>query len=159
MTSPFGSERDTYYMQQALAQARKAAVCDEVPVGALVVDAEGAILAQAYNTVEKSMTQTAHAELLASRKASKRLGDWRLLGCWLYVTLEPCSMCMNFILLSRFEGVVFGAASPLFGYSLDKDAIVSLYKGDALRIVSGVCAQDSAHLLRTFFHQKRNKSG
>ncbi len=106
-------------MRQALKLAQKAAVIDEVPIGALVVNEQGVILGRGYNMVEKLCTQTAHAELRALTQAGKKVGDWRLNGCWLYVTLQPCAMCLNSIKLSRIQGVVYGAESPLFGYHLD----------------------------------------
>ncbi len=159
MSSVFGAERDSHYMKLALTQAKKAFMSDEVPVGAVIVDQQGNVISRAYNVVEKRSTQAAHAEVLAIAKAGKALGDWRLLQCWLYVTLEPCSMCMNLSVLSRLQGVVFGARSPLFGYGLDKNTASSLYNGDALRVVEGVCSQDSSQLLKQFFQQKRNASG
>jgi tRNA(adenine34) deaminase len=159
MSSVFGNERDERYMELALKQAQKAFSYNEVPVGAVVVSPDGTILSRAHNKVEKLHTQMAHAESLALSRAGKKLGDWRLIDCWLYVTLEPCSMCMSFIKLSRMRGVVFGAHSPLFGYGLDKSRASSLYNGDALQIVEAVLAQDSAQLLKRFFQQKRNARG
>ena len=89
ISSVFGAERDSYYMRLAMTQAKKAFLLDEVPVGALVVGPQGTVLSRAHNGVEKRSTQAAHAEVLAIAKAGKVLGDWRLLDCWLYVTLEP----------------------------------------------------------------------
>ena len=155
--SPFGVDRDTYFMKQALKQAHKAYDADEVPVGAVVVDADGRIIARGYNQVEKRCTQRAHAENIALEKAGKKVGNWRLHGCWLYVTLEPCVMCMEFIRLSRLEGVVFGAHSPLFGYQLDKEVSDRLYKR-AVSVIENICAQESIKLLQRFFKQKRNNS-
>ena len=146
-----------FYMKEALKQAKKAYAQDEVPVGALVVDANGAILARAYNLVEKRHTQGAHAEALAIDKAGKKLSDWRLEGCWIYVTLEPCAMCLHLILMSRLEGLVFGATSPLFGYHLDKLGTLSIYTNKHLpiQVVDEVHAAESAELLKQFFMQKR----
>ncbi len=145
-----------FYMQKALALARRAFAADEVPIGALIVDRSGAIIARAFNLPECKMTQTAHAELLALAKAGKKIGDWRLEGCWLYVTLEPCAMCMNAIILSRVEGIVFGAESPLFGYQkVDKHTPSWLYKRDNLAIIGGICEEESRTLLQDFFKQKR----
>jgi tRNA(adenine34) deaminase len=155
-TSPFGPEKDRYFMAQALAQARKAFACNEVPVGAVIVDAAGQIIARAYNKVEKSHTQTAHAEMHALTRACKKIGNWRGEGLWLYVTLEPCSMCMHLILLSRISGVVFGAASPSFGYHLDKAACLAVYKREALKIVP-YCSEESKQLLQCFFQLKRKE--
>jgi len=142
-------------MRQALAQAHRAFERDEVPIGAVVVNKDGAIIARGYNQVEVQDTQSAHAELLAINKAGKKRGDWRLNDCWLYVTLEPCSMCMNLIYLSRFAGVVFGAASPLFGYRLDNTQSDQVYKKVTICVVEGVGADESAQLLKNFFNKKR----
>jgi tRNA(adenine34) deaminase len=144
---------DLFYMHQALAQARKAGALDEVPIGAIIVDGAGVIVSRSHNRVEKRQTQLAHAELLAIEKACKKKGDWRLNGHWLYVTLEPCSMCLYAIIQSRFAGVVFGADSPLYGYRLDNVDNLAVYKKTT--IVKGVCAQESAMLLKQFFNQKR----
>lgn len=144
-------------MQQALAQARKAYVREEVPIGAVLVDGDGSIIARAYNQVEKQDTQAAHAELLAINKAGKAKSDWRLNDCWLYVTLEPCSMCMNLVYLSRIKGIVFAAASPLFGYRLDNNQSDQVYKKITIEVIEGICADESAYLLKCFFNKRREK--
>jgi tRNA(adenine34) deaminase len=156
--SPFGFEQDVFFMKRALRQAQLAYVHNEVPVGALVVDAQGTILGQGYNKTEKRSSQAFHAEMCAIAKAGKKLGDWRLNGCWVYVTLEPCAMCMHLIQLSRCAGVVFGAKSPLFGYQVvDKDSRFSVYKEDVVNVVAGVCEQESAALLKCFFKDRRKR--
>lgn len=148
-----------YYMQRALTLAQRAADADEVPIGAVIVDAQGAIIARAFNKSECNMSQTAHAELLALAKAGKTLKDWRLEGCWIYVTLEPCAMCMNAIVLSRLSGVVYGAESPLFGFQkFDKHIPSWIYKRDNLAIIGGVCEEDSRSLLQDFFKKKRKQN-
>ena len=149
-----------YYMHYAMQQANKAFAKHEVPIGAVVVDGQGTIIARAYNQVEKEQTQSAHAEVLALRKAGKRLGNWRLTDCWLYVTLEPCSMCMCLALLSRVKGIVYGASSPVFGHQLDKYQPFWVYKSEQFDItmVPGIGAQESADILRRFFHNQREKS-
>lgn len=144
------------YMQHALAQAQLAFDKDEVPIGAVIVTADSRIVAHAYNQSESTHTQTAHAELLAIAQAGQALGDWRLEGCWLYVTLEPCAMCMNAILLSRLAGLVYGASSPLFGYlKVDKEGSSWLYKRDALTILAGIGENEARQLLQQFFKKKR----
>lgn len=153
--SPFGSDQDTIFMRHALEQAQKAFDCDEVPIGAIVVTAQGAIIGDGYNEVERLHSQTAHAECRAIERAGQALHDWRLEGCWIYVTLEPCSLCMNLIVLSRVAGVVFGAQSPLFGYHLDNALSIELYKKSTLALVSGVCEEESKELLKQFFTKKR----
>jgi len=102
----FGAARDKKYMCQALTLARKALASDEVPIGALVVDEQGVIVGRGFNQVMKRCTQRAHAEVTALAQAGKKRGDWRLNGCVLYVTLEPCAMCMAFAYLSRVQAVV-----------------------------------------------------
>ena len=156
-SSPFGVDQDRHFMQQALRQANKASLKNEVPVGAVIVNAQGSIIAQAYNAVEARHTQHAHAESLALVKATKKLKNWRLEGCWVYVTLEPCSMCLHFILLSRCAGIVFGALSPLFGYHLDNAKSFRVYKKDAFCVMQGVCEQEAGNMLKTFFQKKRKK--
>ena len=146
-----------YYMMHAVAQARKAVAKDEVPVGAVVVDGAGSIIARAHNLVEAKKTQGAHAECLAIAKAGKKLGDWRLQECTLYVTLEPCGQCIHLISMSRLKQLVYGAPSPLFGYTLDRDSLISIYKNSHffMNIVAGIGAQESAVLMQQFFKNKR----
>jgi tRNA(adenine34) deaminase len=155
----FGAERDVVYMAEALAQAALAATCNEVPIGAIVVDSDGTIIAQGYNLTEQRYSQAAHAELQVLTQAGAARKDWRLSGCWLYVTLEPCIMCMGCIYLSRLAGIVYGAPSPLFGSQLDNAALLPVYNVDALCIVSGVCAKESETILKTFFRTKRSSDG
>lgn len=153
--SVFGKEKDLFFMQQALQEAQKAAELDEVPVGAVVVNSVGEIIARAHNSVEHDCSQRSHAESLAIECAGKMLGDWRLEGCWVYVTLEPCSMCIALIKMSRLAGVVYGAASPLFGFQLDKSDDLWVYKRDAFSVVEGVMSDESSVLLKSFFKKKR----
>jgi tRNA(adenine34) deaminase len=155
--SKFGNTRDTFFMNTALHQARKAAHHDEVPIGAIVVDEYGNIIGRGYNRVESSYSQTSHAELIALQKASKKKRNWRLTGCWLYVTLEPCVMCMGLVFLSRIEGIVWAADSLLFGHRLDKHVPLSVYNDDTLTVVRGVGSADAVQLLQQFFKLKREK--
>ena len=149
----------SFYMQKALEQAWRAFEVDEVPIGAIIVDAQGAIIARAYNHVQKGCSQTEHAELRVIAKAGKKQGDWRLEGCWIYVTLQPCAMCMNAIMLSRLAGLVYGPKSPLFGYGTITSELGPLvYKTDTLAIIDGICQEKSIELLQKFFKQKRKKS-
>lgn len=141
-------------MQLALQQAKKALTKNEVPIGAVVVDKAGNVIAKAFNKVESCNSQTEHAEILAIRSAGKKLSDWRLNDCTLYVTLEPCNMCMSAILLSRISKVVYGADSPIFGYKLDNNKNFEIYNSPIL-IKSGVCSEEAAQLLKMFFKEKR----
>ncbi len=147
---------DHYYMNKALEQAHKALQADEVPIGAIVVDPEGSIIGCGYNQVESKKTQRAHAEVIALEQATQKIGDWRLDGCSIYVTLEPCRMCMSLIQLSRLSSVIYAADSPRFGYQLDNMAISSVYKKDVL-IKKGTCADEAQHVLKLFFQRKRKK--
>lgn len=145
-------------MHKALNEAKKAFNKDEVPIGAIVIDAQGKIIGRGYNLVEHKKQQIAHAEIRAITQACKKQKDWRLDGCWIYVTLEPCAMCMNLILLSRFEGLVFGASSPIFGFELDNQGPLQIYRRNKIQIIKGVLAQESSLLLKEFFIKKRNSS-
>lgn len=148
-----------FYMKKALAQAQNAFKKDEVPIGALIVDTNGVIISRAFNLVESQHSQTGHAELRAIAKAGKKRGDWRLEGCWLYVTLEPCAMCISAVKLSRLEGIVYGAESPLFGYTkIDKHDSDGLYNKNALGIIGGICKEKSIELLQKFFKSKRKRT-
>jgi tRNA(adenine34) deaminase len=146
---------DDSIMKKALLLAQRAFRANEVPVGAVVVDSNNKIIGRGYNQVEKRKSQRAHAEQLAIEQACKKIGDWRLNGCTLYVTLEPCVMCMGLIKLSRLERVVFGAPSPLFGYQLDKNRKSQLYKKGIIKISEGVGKAIAAALLKDFFKNKR----
>jgi len=146
------------YMKLALKEAQKASKIDEVPIGAIIVK-DGKIISRAHNLREKNQISTAHAEVLAINKACKKLNTWRLEGCVLYVTLEPCSMCAGASILSRVDGIVYGAKDPKGG-SLGSLYDISLIKGfnHYPWIVSGICEEESSELLKNFFRNKRNKS-
>ncbi len=151
---------DEFFMDKALAYAHKAYVRDEVPVGAVVVDGSGQVIGRAHNLVETQKSQTAHAEMLALARAGKKRGDWRLDGCCLYVTLEPCAQCYHLIRLSRVSKIIYGARSPLFGYHLDKLTSLSIYKNNhvPIEVRQGVRERQAAELLQRFFKNKRKSS-
>ena len=153
--SPFGIDNDNKYMEKALILAQRAFDADEVPVGAIVVNSQGKIIGRGRNKVEEHHTQIAHAECNAIAQAGKKIGDWRLEGCWIYVTLEPCSLCMHLILMSRLKGVVFGASSPLFGFRLGLKEPLSLDKKGNLMVIPNISAPRAATLLKTFFKHRR----
>lgn len=146
------------YMIKALQEAQKAFDKNEVPIGALVIDPVGKIIGRGHNLVEQKKQQTAHAEIRAITQACKKLKDWRLDNCWIYVTLEPCSMCMNLILLSRIEGLVYGASSPIFGFELDNTGPLQLYRRNKIQIIKEICQKESSELLKNFFKKKRKSS-
>jgi tRNA(adenine34) deaminase len=144
------------YMKKALHLACKAYEEDEVPIGALIIDVNGLVIGEGYNKTEQGNSQTLHAELTALASAGKNKQDWRLDGCTIFVTLEPCSMCMNAIKLSRIKKIVYGSDSPVFGFRLDMDCFVSIYNRDVLSIQSGVLSEECSELLKKFFQKKRN---
>lgn len=148
--------RDFYFMQQALKLAQKAYGLNEVPVGALVVSREGIIMGRGYNISFVKKTVQKHAEMIALEKAAKKMGDWRLEHCVLYVTLEPCLMCLGAALLSRVERIVYGATSPLFGAGMLLKSAPPLYTKHIKEIVQEKSAQESLALLSDFFKKKRN---
>ncbi len=149
---------DEKFMRAALAEAKKAAEQDEVPVGAVVVK-DGKIIARAHNKKEKTGCAVDHAETLAIRKATKKLQNWWLEGCTLYVTLEPCAMCAGAIVNSRLDCVVYGAKDPRFGFlgslaTLDEDYPLN----HTFQKRSGVLAEECGAVLTAFFAAKRAKS-
>jgi tRNA(adenine34) deaminase len=143
-------------MGLALDEAAAATVHGDVPVGALVVSADGTVLARRHNERERTGDPTAHAELLALRDAAARLGRWRLGNCLLVVTLEPCPMCAGAALAARIDTVAFGAADPKAGacgslYNLAADPRLN----HDMTVVPGIRAEEAAALLRRFFAERR----
>jgi len=143
-------------MRLALAEAGRALEHDDVPIGAVVVGPDGEVLARAHNERELAGDPTAHAEVLALRRAAERLGSWRLEGCTLVVTLEPCTMCAGALVLSRVDRLVYGAPDPKAG------AVGSLW--DVVRdrrlncrpeVISGVLAEECSRPLLAFFAASR----
>ena len=143
---------DQEYMEEALAEARRAAELGEVPVGAIVVDADGKILARGHNRRQIDSDPTAHAELLAIREAAALNGDWRLEGCSVFVTLEPCPMCAGTMVMSRIARCVYGCTDPKGGF-LGTLADISQFPGlnHRFEVVAGVKAEESSEMLRKFF--------
>lgn len=149
--------KDEFYMGKALEEAKTAYAVGEIPIGAVIIYQKKAI-ARAYNLRESLPCATAHAELLAIEKACRALGRWRLSGCTLYVTCEPCPMCAGAIVNSRLDRVVYGCADPKAG------AVRSLFQladspllNHRAAITAGVRADECAALLKEFFRKKRNK--
>ncbi len=149
---------DEALMRRALRLAEHAASIGEVPVGALVVDAEGHTLAEASNRREHDADPTAHAEVIALREAARKVGTWRLDGCTLCVTLEPCPMCAGALVNSRIARVVYGAADPKMGCVDTLHALCTEPRfNHRLEVVSGVLAEECADVLRTFFAARRGE--
>jgi len=145
------------FMQAALAEARKGFSEDEVPVGAVVV-VDGKIIARAHNLRESLIDPTAHAEILAIKKAAKKLGGWRLSGATLYTTLEPCPMCAGAIVHSRVRELVYGADDPKAGACGSIMNVVSSgHLNHRVKVRSGVLKKESSEILKKFFKKLRAK--
>ena len=145
------------YMKLALNEAREAGKQGEVPVGAVVIANTGAILAAAHNQAISLNDPTAHAEISALRRAGKKLGNYRLLNTTLYVTIEPCIMCMGAIVHARVSRVVFGTEDPKWGaagslYNFANDITIN----HRPEIIRGVCRDECRSLIQEFFQGKRN---
>ncbi len=148
-------ELDRRYMREAVALAQQALDSEDVPVGALVVR-DGRVIGRGYNQREKLQDPTAHAEMLAVTAAAAHVGHWRLEGCTLYVTLEPCPMCAGALVLARLGRLVYGASDPKGGacgslYEITQDPRLN----HRIETVSGVLAEPCAELLRDFFRRRR----
>ncbi|MDX1976948.1 MAG: tRNA adenosine(34) deaminase TadA [Pseudanabaenaceae cyanobacterium bins.68] len=145
-----------YWMTQAIALALQAGVAQEVPVGAIIVNSQGQLLSQGQNRRQRDQDPTAHAEILVIRAASQILQDWHLLGCTLYVTLEPCPMCAGAILQARLQTLVYGASDPKTG---SIDSVLNLPNSPAsfhrLTVISGVKQIECKQLLQNWFKQLR----
>ncbi|MBW1847911.1 MAG: tRNA adenosine(34) deaminase TadA [Deltaproteobacteria bacterium] len=144
------------YMRLAIKEAEKAGQIDEVPVGAVLVAKNGEILSTAHNRVISHNDPTAHAEMLALRDASEKINNYRLIDTTLYVTLEPCIMCIGALIHARILTLVFGAKDPKWGaagslYNLVKDKRLN----HKIELISGVYESECASLLQDFFKQKR----
>ncbi len=145
---------DEAFMSLALAEAKKAAEEGEIPVGAILVK-DGEVLAARHNQRELGSDATAHAEILCIREGGKRLGGWRLTGCTLYVTLEPCPMCAGAVINARIDRVVFGAYDSRAG-SFGSLVNLSLYPYNHRPVIDGgVMEEEAKALLRAFFQAKR----
>lgn len=148
-------ELDRRFMAQAIELARRSLESEDVPVGALVVH-DGRVIGRGCNQREKLADPTAHAEMLAITAAASHLGSWRLEGCTLYVTLEPCVMCAGALVLARVQRLVFGAADPKAGacgslFEISSDPRLN----HRVQTVGGVLAEPCAELLRAFFRRRR----
>ena len=146
------------YMKLALEEAKLAEIEDEVPIGAVLTSDTGEILAKAHNQTIGLSDATGHAEILALRAASKNAMNYRLPNCIMYVTIEPCIMCMGALIHARIAGVVFGAFDPKWGacgslYDLGNDTRLN----HQIEIVPGICENECRELIQIFFRAKRRK--
>ena len=146
---------DLQAMQAALDEARLAAEGGEVPIGAVVVS-EGAIVARGQNRVLRDVDPTAHAEIVALRAAAAAIGNYRLMGCTLFVTLEPCSMCAGAMIHSRIDRLVYAAADPKAGAAGSVLAVLNHPQlNHQMEVEQGILADEAAELLRNFFRERR----
>lgn len=145
------------FMKAAIREARKAEKLEEVPIGCVIVS-EGKIVARGYNRRNTDKNTLAHAELLAIKKASKKLGDWRLEGCTLYVTLEPCQMCAGAIVQARIDKVVIGSMNPKAGCA---GSVLNLLQISAfnhqVEVEKGILEEECSTMLSSFFKNLREK--
>lgn len=142
-------------MKEALAEARKAAEAGEVPIGAVIVK-DKEIVGRGYNKTETSKDPTAHAEMEAIRQAAKTLGGWRLLGCDMYVTAEPCAMCAGAIVWSRIENLFIGTMDPKAGGCGSVFNIVEEKKlNHTVRVETGILQEECSRVLKDFFRDLR----
>jgi tRNA(adenine34) deaminase len=143
------------YMQEALKEARKALIYDDVPIGALIVS-DNKIIGRGYNQVEKKNDSTAHAEIIAIKSAIKKFAHKHLLGCTIYVTLEPCAMCSGAIVLARIPNIVYGAPDPKAGasgslYDITDDKRLN----HRCKITKGILADECTAIIKFFFKKLR----
>jgi tRNA(adenine34) deaminase len=150
------ADEDERWMKAALQEARAAIAHDDVPIGAVVVAADGTVIGRGRNERELREDPTAHAEVLALREAAAALGSWRVLDSTLYVTLEPCTMCAGAIVLSRIPRVVYAATDPTPGAPGSVlDVLADARLNHRPEVVGGVLAAEAAELLRSFFRARR----
>ena len=142
-------------MKAAIAQAKKAEALNEVPIGCVIV-CDGKIIARGYNRRNTDHDTLSHAELIAIKKASKKLGDWRLEGCTMYLTLEPCQMCSGALVQSRIDKVVIGAMNPKAGCA---GSVLNILQCDRfnhqVECVYGICEEECSEMLSSFFSKLR----
>jgi len=145
------------FMKEAIRQAKKAEALEEVPIGCVIVH-EGKIIARGYNRRNTDKNTLSHAELNAIRKASKKLGDWRLEGCTMYVTLEPCQMCSGALVQSRIDEVVIGCMNAKAGCA---GSVMNLLQVDGfnhqVKIIQGVLEEECSSMLSEFFRKRSRK--
>ena len=150
------SKMEEKFMKEALKEAKKAYDKDEIPVGVVIVK-DNKIIARAHNLKETKQNPTAHAEILAIEKAARKLGEWRLLDCDMYVTLEPCTMCMGAIILSRIKNLYIGANDPKTG-ACGSFVDLSEYKfNHIVNISKGILQNDCEYIIKEFFSNLREK--
>jgi len=147
--------KNEFYMREALKEAKKAFDTDEVPVGAIIVH-KGEIIAKAHNQIRLLKDPTAHAEMIAITQAANFLQNERLIGCSMYVTIEPCSMCAGAIVLSRIKALIYGACDPKTGACGSVVNLISRKKlNHRVKVKKGILKNEAGSLLKEFFKRKR----
>jgi tRNA(adenine34) deaminase len=143
------------YMKEAIKQAKKAYRIEEVPIGCVIVY-EDKVIARGYNRRNIDQNTISHAEMTAIKKASKKLGDWRLEGCTMYITLEPCQMCAGAIVQSRMDKVVIGSMNPKAGCAGSVMNLLEVKEfNHQVEIVKGVLQEECSSMLKMFFRELR----
>ncbi|MFI5120125.1 MAG: tRNA adenosine(34) deaminase TadA [Thermoanaerobaculia bacterium] len=149
---------DERFMRDALGSARRALAGGDVPVGAAVVK-DGAVIARGRNARERDADPTAHAEIVAIRRAAKKLGTWRLSGCTLYVTLEPCAMCAGAMVLARLPRLVYGASDPKAGFAGSLGDLVRHSRlNHRVDVTAGILDAECGRMLVEFFRERRTET-
>ena len=151
-------QEDAFYMRAALAEAAQAYALGEVPIGAVLVDEAGEIVARGHNLRERDHDATAHAEMIAIRAACERLGRWRLSGLTLYVTIEPCPMCAGALVNSRIDRLVYGSPDSKAGAVESLFNVVQHEKlNHRLEVTAGVMEEECAAIMKEFFRERRRQ--
>ena len=148
-------KRPEYYMEEAIKLAESAGSAGDVPVGCVIADENGNIIGRGRNRREENSCATCHAEIEAINEACRTLGTWRLSGCSLYVTLEPCPMCAGAIIMSRISAVYYGAREGLTGSC---GSVINLFMenyGHHVRVYGGICEDECRSILKDFFEKLR----
>ena len=145
---------DKDYMLLAIKEANKCLKIDDVPVGAVIVH-KNKVIAKAHNQKQRKKNAIYHAEILAIKKACKKLKTWHLDDCVLYITLEPCLMCTGAIIQSRIKKIIYATSSPKFGYIESTGKIENMKNNHIPLIESGICKEISSKMLKDFFENKR----
>ena len=151
----FGMTTDLEAMREAIGEARKAASAGEVPIGAVLV-CRGELIARGQNSVIRTSDPTAHAEIVVLRQAARTFGNYRLLGCTLFVTLEPCAMCAGALIQARVDRLVYGAADPKAGACGSVLSVINHPQlNHQMQVVPGMLGDPSTEILRNFFRERR----
>ena len=157
MSSNIKEHTDEYFMRQAMRQALKARALDEVPIGCVIVKG-GKIIARGYNRRNTDRSAAAHAEISAIRKAGQKLGDWRLEGCTIYITLEPCQMCAGAIIQARMDRCVIACMNPKAGCA---GSLLNVLEDERFNhqaeVTRGVLEQECSQMLKDYFRELREK--